>query len=114
MATAFGGKGSFQTVKLQRPARTTLCSHSTRDEAAVYPVESKRDHRNLQHERLCSCEQLSIQKPQTEAQREPKYVSDSFTPYFRKLAGARFCEAQNEFGALLSVPWPKENARSSL
>jgi len=28
------GKGSFQAVKLQRPARTTVCSHSTRDMAA--------------------------------------------------------------------------------
>jgi hypothetical protein len=31
-----GGKGSFQAVKLQRPARTTVCSHSTRDMAAVF------------------------------------------------------------------------------
>jgi len=30
-----GGKGSFQAVKLQRPARTTVCSHSTRDMAAI-------------------------------------------------------------------------------
>ena len=26
-----GGKDSFQAVKLQRPARTTVCSHSTSD-----------------------------------------------------------------------------------
>jgi hypothetical protein len=25
-----GGKGSFQAVKLQRPVRTTVCSHSTK------------------------------------------------------------------------------------
>jgi len=31
-----GGKGSFQAVKLQRPARTTVCSHSTRDMAAMF------------------------------------------------------------------------------
>ena len=31
-----GRKGSFQAVKLQRPARTTVCSHSTRDMAAVF------------------------------------------------------------------------------
>jgi|GEM_PF-1924648 len=30
-----GGKGSFQTVKLQRPDRTTVCSHSARDMAAT-------------------------------------------------------------------------------
>ena len=28
VATEFGGKGSFQAFKLQRPARTTVCSHS--------------------------------------------------------------------------------------
>jgi hypothetical protein len=36
-----GGKGSFQAVKLQRPARTTVCSHSTRDMAAMFPIESE-------------------------------------------------------------------------
>ncbi len=30
-------KGSFQAVKLQRPARATVCSHSTSDMAAVVP-----------------------------------------------------------------------------
>ena len=39
-----GGKGSFQAVKLQRPARTTVCSHSTRDMAAIDSIESKQDH----------------------------------------------------------------------
>jgi|HubBroStandDraft_1064217.scaffolds.fasta_scaffold32510_4 hypothetical protein len=29
------GKGSFQSVKLQRPGRTTVCSHSPRDIAAM-------------------------------------------------------------------------------
>ena len=32
-----GGQGSFQAVKLQRPARATVCSHSTRDMAAMVP-----------------------------------------------------------------------------
>lgn len=32
-----GGQGSFQAVKLQRPARATVCSHSTRDMAAKVP-----------------------------------------------------------------------------
>ena len=31
MAMEAGGKGSFQAVKLQRPDRTTVCSHSARD-----------------------------------------------------------------------------------
>jgi len=60
MAMEAGGKGSFQAVKLQRPARTTVCSHSARDMAAVYSIESEFDHKNVLHERLCSCEQLSV------------------------------------------------------
>jgi len=40
-----GGKGSFQAVKLQRAARTTVCSHSTRDMAAMRAIESKQDHK---------------------------------------------------------------------
>ena len=60
MAMEAGGKGSFQAVKLQRPARTTVCSHSTRDMAAVYSIESEFDHKNAHRERLCSCEQLSV------------------------------------------------------
>jgi hypothetical protein len=36
-----GSKGSFQAVKLQRPARATVCSHSTRDMAAMCSIESK-------------------------------------------------------------------------
>ena len=36
-----GGKGSFQAVKLQRPARTIVCSHSTRDMAAMCSIESE-------------------------------------------------------------------------
>jgi hypothetical protein len=47
MTTEVGGKGSFQAVKLQRPARTTVCSHSTTDMAAVYPIESEFDHKNV-------------------------------------------------------------------
>ena len=53
-----GGKGSFQTVKLQRPARTTVCSHSTRDIAAIGSIESTHDIDDTQHECLCSCGQL--------------------------------------------------------
>jgi len=34
-----GGKGSFQAVKLQRSARATVCSHSTRDMAAMIPLD---------------------------------------------------------------------------
>ena len=30
-----GVKGGFQAVKLQRPARATVCSHSARDMAAT-------------------------------------------------------------------------------
>jgi hypothetical protein len=37
MAMEAGGEGGFQAVKLQRPARATVCSHSARDMAAVYP-----------------------------------------------------------------------------
>src|ERR1700691_4974321 len=40
MAMEAGGKGSFQAVKLQRPARTTVCSHSIKDMAAVRSIES--------------------------------------------------------------------------
>jgi hypothetical protein len=31
-----GGKGSFQAFKLQRPARTTVCSHSMKDMTATF------------------------------------------------------------------------------
>jgi hypothetical protein len=37
-----------------------VCSHSARDMAAVYSIESDLDHKNAEHERLCSCEQLSV------------------------------------------------------
>ena len=43
-----GGKGSFQAVKLQRPARATVCSHSTRDMAAMSSIDSKRDDKDTQ------------------------------------------------------------------
>jgi hypothetical protein len=46
MTTEVGGKGSFQTVKLQRPAPTTVCSHSTKDMTAVYSIESEFNHKN--------------------------------------------------------------------
>jgi hypothetical protein len=41
------GKGGFQAVKLQRPARATVCSHSTRDMAAVYSTKSGLDHKKI-------------------------------------------------------------------
>ena len=53
-----GGQGSFQAVKLQRPARTTVCSHSTRDMAAMRSIESKQDNDDIQGECLSSWEQL--------------------------------------------------------
>ena len=53
-----GDKGSFQAVKLQRFARTTVCSHSTKDMAAIHSIESKHDNDDTQDECLSSCEQL--------------------------------------------------------
>src|SRR5713226_7797815 len=38
-----GGQGSFQAVKLQRPARAAVCSHSTKDMAAIRSIKSKLD-----------------------------------------------------------------------
>src|SRR5260370_8545448 len=38
-----GGQGSFQAVKLQRPARAAVCSHSTKDMAAMRSIKSKLD-----------------------------------------------------------------------
>jgi hypothetical protein len=52
-----GGKGSFQAVKLQRPARTTVRSHSMRDMAAMRSMKSKDDNKDNQDECLSSCEQ---------------------------------------------------------
>jgi hypothetical protein len=34
------GKGSFQAAKLQRSVRTTVCSHSVKDMAAMRSIES--------------------------------------------------------------------------
>jgi hypothetical protein len=45
-----GGKGSFQAAKLQRSARTTVCSHSTRDMAAMRSIESNHDNDDIQDE----------------------------------------------------------------
>ena len=56
------GKGSFQAVKLQRPARTTVCSHSTRDMAAVHSIVSNCHNNGTQDQRLYSCEQLKLAK----------------------------------------------------
>jgi hypothetical protein len=53
-----GGKGSFQAVKLQRPARTTVCSHSTRDITAIGSIEFKHDNDDTQDGCLSSCGQL--------------------------------------------------------
>jgi len=52
-----GGKGSFQAAKLQRSARTTVCSHSTRDMAAMRSIESNHDNDDIQDEYLSSWEQ---------------------------------------------------------
>jgi hypothetical protein len=49
-----GGKGSFQAVKLQRPARTIVCSHSTRDMAAIGSIEFKHDNNDTQDKYLSS------------------------------------------------------------
>jgi len=35
ISSKLGVKGGFQAVKLQRPARATVCSHSERDMAAT-------------------------------------------------------------------------------
>ena len=53
-----GDKGSFQAAKLQRSARATVCSHSTRDMAAMHPIESKHDHNGTEGECLSACVQL--------------------------------------------------------
>jgi hypothetical protein len=53
-----GGKGSFQAVKLQRPARTTVCSHSTRDIGAIGSIETKHNIEDTQYGCLSSCGQL--------------------------------------------------------
>src|ERR1700682_1953154 len=59
-----GGQGSFQAVKLQRPARTTVCSHSTRDMAATRSIKAKLDPNDAKHECLSSWEQwLTIVGP---------------------------------------------------
>jgi hypothetical protein len=42
-----GGRGSFQVIKLQRPDRATVCSHSTGDVASMYRIESDLDHKNV-------------------------------------------------------------------
>jgi hypothetical protein len=47
MAMEASGKVSFQAVKLQRPARATVCSHSTSDMAAEHSIESEFDHKNV-------------------------------------------------------------------
>jgi hypothetical protein len=47
-----GGKGSFQAFKLQRSARTTVCSHSARDMAATRSIELKHDDSDTQDEGL--------------------------------------------------------------
>jgi hypothetical protein len=52
-----GGKGSFQAAKLQRSARTTVCSHSTRDMAAMRSIESNHDYDDIRVECLSSWEQ---------------------------------------------------------
>jgi hypothetical protein len=55
-----GGKGSFQAVKLQRPARATVCSHSTKDVAAMSSIESEWEHNDAQCECLSGCGQIRV------------------------------------------------------
>ena len=57
ISTELGGKGSFQAAKLQRSARTTVCSHSTRDMAAMRSIESNHDHDDIRYECLSTWEQ---------------------------------------------------------
>ena len=52
-----GGKGSFQAYKLQRSARATVCSHSTKGQDAMCSIELKRDHGETQEACLSSCGQ---------------------------------------------------------
>jgi hypothetical protein len=51
-----GDKGSFQAVKLQRLARTTVCSHSAMDMATTFH-RIHYDHDESQNECLSFCEQ---------------------------------------------------------
>jgi len=51
-----GGKGSFQSVKLRRPGRTAVCSHSARDMAA-WCIESDPNYSGAWTKRLCVSEQ---------------------------------------------------------
>src|SRR5580658_5552879 len=95
MTTEVGGKGSFQAVKLQRPARTTVCSHSTRDMAAVYSIESGPHHKNAYRERLCSCEQ--------------SYVFVSPKACESREAGRLFCGRAN----YLHLSWENSDGNSS-
>ena len=57
-STEPGGKGNFQAVKLQRPARATVCSHSTKDVAAMSSIESEWEHNDAQCECLSGCGQI--------------------------------------------------------
>jgi hypothetical protein len=49
-------KDSFQAAKLQRSARTTVCSHSRRDRAAMRSIE--RHSSDTRKELLSGCGQL--------------------------------------------------------
>lgn len=54
-----GGKGSFQAFKLQRHARTTVCSHSAKDMAATFhSIQHHPD--DIQDECLSCCEHLRM------------------------------------------------------
>jgi hypothetical protein len=53
-----GAKGSFQSVKLQRPGRTTVCSHSARDMATKVALSPIIIISCAQSAHLCVCEQL--------------------------------------------------------
>ena len=48
-----GGKGSFQAVKLQRPPRAAVCSHSPEGHSRQGSIQSQ------EHLKKCSVERLS-------------------------------------------------------
>jgi hypothetical protein len=53
-----GSQGGFQAVKLQRPARASVCSRSTRDMAVMCSIESEREHNDAHGRCLSGCVQM--------------------------------------------------------
>lgn len=56
-----GGKGSFQAVKLQRPARATSCSHSARDMPATPSIEARGHSNGVRFDHLSGCAQFNAE-----------------------------------------------------